>query len=75
MHLCLNDDNRSVLAFPLKNFIYIALSYHVDNIPQVETFKYLGVIYHDSLSWKAHIDYIAEKCSGTVDLLRRLSNS
>lgn len=75
MHLCLNGDNCSVLAFPLKNPIYIALSYHVNIIPQVETFKYLGVIYHHSLSWKAHIDYIAEKGSCTVDLLRRLSNS
>ena len=43
-------------------------------IPLVEEFKFLGVIFDKKLSFKSHINYIKVKCSRALNLLKVVSN-
>lgn len=51
----INVINYSVLAFPVSAPVSIALTYHLMIIPQVESVRYLGVIYDRSLNWRPYI--------------------
>ena len=42
-------------------------------IEQVHTFKLLGVVINDTLTWTDHINHIIAKLSRSINLLRRLS--
>ena len=42
-------------------------------IEQVSSFKFLGVIINNTLTWSDHINYIAQKVSHSICFLRRLS--
>ena len=42
-------------------------------IEQVSSFKFLGVIINNTLTWSDHINYISQKVSRSICLLRRLS--
>ena len=42
-------------------------------IEQVRTFKFLGCIINDHLTWDDHIAYLSSKVSCSINLLRRLS--
>ena len=42
-------------------------------IEQVRTFKFLGCIINDHLTWDDHIAYLSSKVSRSINLLRRLS--
>ena len=42
-------------------------------IEQVHTFKLLGVVINDTLTWTDHINHIISKLSRSINLLRRLS--
>ena len=44
-----------------------------DVIEQVSTFKFLGVIIKETLTWNNHIEQLVSKVSRSVSLLRRLS--
>ena len=40
---------------------------------QVPSFKLLGVVVNDTLTWSDHINYVVTKVPSSVNLLRRLS--
>ena len=42
-------------------------------IEQVSSFKLLGVLINDTLTWTSHINHVVSKVSRSVNLLRRLS--
>ena len=42
-------------------------------IEQVRTFKFLGCIINDHLTWYDHVAYLSSKVSRNINLLRRLS--
>ena len=43
------------------------------SIDQVQTYKYLGVVLSDTLSWDKHIHLVHKKAAKGIGLLRRLS--
>ena len=47
---------------------------YVDHKPLIrgETYKYLGVEIDQSLTWRDHVDKIAKKVSGGIEVLRRV---
>ena len=45
------------------------------SIDQVQTYKYLGVVLSDTLSWDKHIQFVHKKAAKGIGLLRRLSGS
>ena len=51
----------------------VMFDYSMHNIvlEQVEQAKYLGVIIHNKLSWKPHVDYITKKANQTRAFLQR----
>ena len=51
----------------------LALSVENVDIEQVQKFKFLGVIVNDTLSWGDHIDFVCNKVTRSLSLLRRLS--
>ena len=42
-------------------------------IEQVSSFKFLGIIINNTLTWSDHVKYILQKVSRSISLLRRLS--
>ena len=42
-------------------------------IEQVFSFKFLGIIINNTLTWSDHVKYISQKVSRSISLLRRLS--
>ena len=36
------------------------------------TFKYLGVVFDNFMTWKAHVDYVCKKVASTVSILGRV---
>ena len=40
-------------------------------LERVNKFKYLGVLLDNNLSWKEHIEYISNKISSRLGILRR----
>ena len=46
-----------------------------NEIPVVETFKYLGVIFDKKLTYKNHIEYLIAKCSKRLNLQRLLTST
>ena len=43
------------------------------SIQQVQSYKYLGVVISDTLSWSQHIDLVCSKAAKGIGLLRQLS--
>lgn len=75
IHLSLNVAKSSIIVFPLNDSVNITLTCNLQNIPQLDTVKYLGVIYDSHLLWRAHIDYIAKKGVRALGILHKISNS
>lgn len=74
INLSLNIRKSAIVIFPLSVPVQISLLYRQDVIPQVESIKYLGVIYTEKLNWGPHIETMAAKGARAVGMLRRLSN-
>ena len=51
------------------------LSLRIDDrsVEHVRSFKFLGVVVNDTLTWADHIDMVCKKVSRSLNLLRRLS--
>ena len=51
------------------------LSLRIDDrsVERVRSFKFLGVVVNDTLTWADHIDMVCKKVSRSLNLLRRLS--
>ena len=56
-----------------KNLHSLNLSIDNNQIEQVKSIKFLGVILNDTLTWSNHVDYIIAKVSKNIHLMRRLS--
>ena len=58
----------SVLAKrgPAKSFQ--SLKFLGQSIPDVEVYKYLGVMLHSSLSWETHVEYVCKRAKKAVDM-------
>ncbi|KAH8037863.1 hypothetical protein HPB51_018351 [Rhipicephalus microplus] len=72
--LNLNTGKCAILVFPIKDPVHISINYKLQDIPQVQSLKYLGVMYNEHLNWRPHIEYIATKAVRAMGVLRRLSN-
>lgn len=59
----LNINKSAVLVFPSTAPVRISLQYYQETIPklQVDSVKYLGVIYYGKLVWRTHIEHITTK--------------
>ena len=44
-----------------------------ETVECVRSFKFLGVVVNDTLTWADHIDMVCKKASCSMTLLRRLS--
>uniref|UniRef100_A0A6G5AC88 Putative tick transposon n=1 Tax=Rhipicephalus microplus TaxID=6941 RepID=A0A6G5AC88_RHIMP len=72
--LSLNVNKSALMAFPLAEPISISILYKQEPIQQVDSIKYLGIIYNDKLNWSPHIEYITTKAQRAPGLLHKLSN-
>lgn len=72
--LSLNISKSALLVFPIADTVSISVLYNREPIPQVDSVKYLGMIYNEKLNWSPHIEYITAKAQRALGLLRRLSN-
>ena len=54
-------------------FVFTIITIRADNtdLDRVYTFKYLGLLMDQTLSWKDHIDSLGKKISSTLSMLRR----
>ena len=50
-----------------------SLSLYGRQIKVVEHTRYLGLVVDSKLSWKQHVEYLREKCTSAMNLLRHLS--
>ena len=48
----------------------LPLTINGENIPIVKTFKFLGIMLDRSLTFKHHIDYLKQKCSRRINILK-----
>ena len=74
IEMALNVNKSALLVFPIAGSISLSIAYKQDTIPQVDSLKYLGVLYNEKLNWSPHIEYIAAKAQRALGLLRRMSN-
>lgn len=44
-------------SFNLSDPVNITLAYHLEDIPQANSRKYLRIIYYNNSSWCTHIEY------------------
>lgn len=74
LNFSLNVNKCAILVFPITDPISISLSYHQESIRQVDSLKYLGIIYDSKLNWRLHIEHVAAKGARAVALLKGLSH-
>jgi hypothetical protein len=62
----LNEEKAKVLLLTRRNIKeqkIVAVYLNNNGIPQVQKQKYLGIIFEYKLTFRDHINYIAEKCT------------
>ena len=69
------DKTKSMLIHSRKKIVDGDLTLKIDDrtIDCVQSFKFLGVIINDTLTWVNHINMVCKKVSRSLNLLRRLS--
>lgn len=72
IHLSLNVKKCAVLVFPVSVPVHVSIVYRNEPIPQVASFKYLGVVYDSSLDWRLHINCVLVKAERAFGRLKRL---
>lgn len=63
--MTLNVSKSAILVFPLTDPVSVSIVYNQEPIPQVESLKYLGIIYDGKLNWSPHIENVASKAQRT----------
>ena len=53
----------------------IELKLNGQQIEQVKNFKFLGMVFDQTFSWKDHIQYVIDKCLKRINILKLLSGS
>ena len=75
--LALNETKTKFVIFhksrnkPPKDFKLILNNIEIE---RVEVTKFLGVLIHENLSWKPHVDYVSNKVSKATALLAKLKH-
>ena len=57
-----------------KRVIYPKLKINHNNIERITQFNFLGVILHERMSWKQHIEHIRLKIAKTIGIIYRLKS-
>ena len=57
-----------------KRVIYPKLKINNNNIDRITQFNFLGVILHERMSWKQHIEHIRLKIAKTIGIIYRLKS-
>ena len=57
-----------------KRVIYQKLKINNNNIDRITQFNFLGVILHECMSWKQHIEHIRLKIAKTIWIIARLKS-
>ena len=76
--LCLNvEKTKAMFLAPTNHQLPSNISIRCcgSSLSIVDTYKYLGVIIDNSLSWDAHIDSVVSKASKKIGALKRAGNS
>ena len=60
---------ESVGNIHIQNFVS---KIHDQKLERVRKYKYLGIIFNEKLSWKAHISYLFKKLSKTAEIFYKL---
>ena len=60
---------ESVGNIHIQNFVS---KIHDQKLERVRKYKYLGIIFNEKLSWKAHISYLFKKLSKTAEIFYEL---
>ena len=73
--LLLNPDKCEVLVFGYYGGRPPSILLSINNtaLKQVNSFKYLGVIFSPRLSWKNHLDSVSRKCKPRIGAFRNLA--
>lgn len=61
LELKLNASKSAIPVFPVKGSAHISIIYKLQDIFQVESIKYIIVIYNESHNCWLHIEYVATK--------------
>lgn len=75
--LSLNTDKTKFMIFNSKfNKIHtLSLTLGADNITQVNSFNFLGIIVDSDLSWKGHTNMISHKISKIISIMTKLRHT
>ena len=72
-HLVINTEKTKEMVFDPKSIGGIGpVVIHGVTISQVSSYKYLGVLIDDQLSWSTHIDRLCSRLQQRLHFLRRL---
>ena len=68
--LSLNNEKTKYMLYHSinKRVIYPTLKITNNNIDRITQFNFLGVILHERMSWKQHIEHIRLKIAKTIEL-------
>jgi hypothetical protein len=69
------NKTTGVLFSKRSNLSKIDITIEQQLIKMEDSVKFLGVIFDSKLNWKAHIDYIIEKCKKRLNLMRAISGN
>ena len=69
------NKTTGVLFSKRSNLSKIDIKIEQQLIKMEDSVKFLGVIFDSKLNWKAHIDYIIEKCKKRLNLMRAISGN
>ena len=72
----ISKEKTKFLIFSQKKKIHnIKLYLDKHDIERVNTFKFLGVYFESTLSWKTHIENLASRCFLRINMLRAITGS
>ena len=69
------NKTTGVLFSKRSNLSKIDIKIEQQLIKMEDSVKFLGVIFDSKLNWKAHIDYVIEKCKKRLNLMRAISGN
>ena len=61
-----------VIDFRKKKSVYSSVEIKGEIVERVQTYKYLGIVFDDKLSWKQHVDATVKKMHSRLYCLRKL---
>lgn len=73
----LSKDKSIAVIFSRQRDLSTRLQFKIGQTPVKfeKEVKFLGMIFDERLSWKAHIDYVVDKCKKRLNLMRSISGT